>query len=292
MIVNSGNLQLLYRGFLGAFREGFGQAGADHEVYTTTVRSMTGVEEYGFLGAFPGLKEWVGERVLRGIREHGYSIRNKLFEATVEVARTAIEDDAHGVYGPMFSEMGRAAAAHPCELAAKALKDGFATECYDGQYFFDSDHPVRGASVSNSGGGAGTAWYLIDGSRVLKPIIYQERVGPEMVRMDAAIDEAVFTHDVYRYGVRVRGNVGYGLWQTAYGSKQALNAANYRAAREAMMAFQNDEGRPMGIMPTHLIVPPALEGEGLEILNAERQANGATNINKGTAILRVSPWLS
>ena len=141
MIVNSGNLQTLYRGYNAAFRDGFGQAMADHMPFTLDVTSMTRTEEYGWLGQFPGLKEWVGERVLRGIREHGYVIRNRKFEATVEVNRDDIEDDHYGVYSPLFQEMGRAAAAHPCELTFGRLKAGFDTACYDGQYFFDTDHP-------------------------------------------------------------------------------------------------------------------------------------------------------
>ena len=124
MIVNSGNLQTLYRGFNAAFRDGFGQAMADHMPFTLDVTSMTRTEEYGWLGQFPGLKEWVGERVLRGIREHSYVIRNRKFETTVEVSRDDIEDDHYGVYAPLFQEMGRSAAAHPCELTFAQLKGG------------------------------------------------------------------------------------------------------------------------------------------------------------------------
>lgn len=293
MIINSGNLQTLYRGFNAAFRDGFGQAPADHEVVMLDVTSRTATEEYGWLGQFPGLKEWVGERVLRGIKEHGYTIRNKKYEATVEVLRDSIEDDHYGVYSPLFGEMGRAAAAHPCEMVFAQLKGGFATTCYDGQYFFDSDHPgADGTSVSNTGGGAGTGWYLLDCSRMIKPIIFQRRRDYDLRRMDMRDDEHVFMRDAYRYGVDARVNAGYGLWQLAYGSKQALTTATYEAARVALMGVKGDEGRPMGIMPTHLVVPPSLEHEALNLLNAERLANGATNVYRGTAKLIVTPWLA
>ena len=58
------------------------------------------------------------------------------------------------------------------------------------------------------------------------------------------------------------------------------------------MEVQGDEERPMGVMPTHLFVPPALEKEGLELLNAERNAAGATNVYRGTAKLVTTPWLA
>ena len=292
MIINSGNLRTLYTAFNAAFRDGFGQAPADHAPCTMDGTSMTSEEEYGWLGQWPGMKEWVGERVLKGIAEHSYTIRNRKFESTIEVERDNIEDDHYGVYTPMFAEMGRAAAAHPCELVFGALKDGFATPCYDGQYFFDTDHPVRGASVSNTGGGNGDAWFLMDCSRMIKPVIFQRRRDYHMQYMDMPNDEHVFMRDAYRYGVDARVNVGYGLWQLAFGSKQPLTAANYEVARVALMEVQGDEERPMGVMPTHLFVPPALEKEGLELLNAERNAAGATNVYRGTATLVTTPWLA
>lgn len=58
-----------------------------------------------------------------------------------------------------------------------------------------------------------------------------------------------------------------------------------------MLAFKNDAGAPMGCMPTHLIVGPSNRTEALEILNADRLASGATNINRGTAELVITPWL-
>ena len=291
MIINSGNLQTIYRGFNAAFREGFGQAPADHAVLTMEVPSRTRTEEYGWLGQFPSLREWVGERVLRGIAEHSYTVKNRKFESTVEVARDDIEDDHYGVYAPLFAEMGRTAAAHPCELVYAVLKTGFETRCYDGQYFFDDDHPIGGGSVSNTGGGANTPWFLLDCSRMIKPMIFQRRRNYDMKRMDTQGDEVVFMRDAFRYGVDARVNAGYGLWQLAYGSKQPLNAGNYEAAREALLTVKGDEERPLGIRPTHLVVPPGLEGEARELLVAERNDAGATNVWRGTAELIVTPWL-
>ena len=296
MIVNSGNLSLLYRGFNAAFREGFDQAALDHQVCTLDVPSMTRTEEYGWLGQAPSLREWLGERTLRGIAEHGYAITNKKFESTIEVDRDDIEDDSYGVYNPLFQEMGRATAAHPSELLFALLQAGFTTPCYDGQYFFDTDHLVAGESVANRPAalGAGNPWFLMDCSRMIKPLIFQRRREYRLQAMDMLSDEHVFKYDKFRYGVDGRCNVGYGLWQLCYGSRQALSAdtGGYQDAREALLGMQGDEGRPMGVRPTHLFVGPGLEKDGLELLNAERLANGATNVWRGTATLVVTPWLA
>ena len=296
MIINSGNLRTIYRGFNTAFRDGFGQAPEDHMPLTLEQPSSTRTEEYGWLGQAPGLRKWVGERVYRGIREHGYSITNEKFEDTIAASRDDIEDDRYGVYAPLFRELGRAAAAHPCQLVYGALRSGFSQPCYDGQYFFDTDHPSKNEaggiiSVSNDGGGAGNPWFVVDGSRMIKPIIFQKRRDYSLRAMVGLDDEHVFTHDEFRYGVDARCNVGYGLWQLAYGSKQPLTAANFETAYEALLAMPGDEGRPMGVMPTHLYVGPSNLHEALEIVNAERLANGATNVWRGTVELVKTPWL-
>jgi phage major head subunit gpT-like protein len=88
-----------------------------------------------------------------------------------------------------------------------------------------------------------------------------------------------------------RDNAGFGLWQFAHASKDTLDATNYGAARAAMMSFKDDEGRPLGIRPTLLVVPPTLESAAREILLNERTAAGATNPWCGTAELLVAPWL-
>ena len=233
MLINRQNLNNLYTGFSAAFREGYGAAGAeDHRPFTMEPPSTTRTSEYGWLGQSRSLRKWVGERVLHGVTAHAYSIPNEPYEDTIEVDRDDIADDNLGVYTPVFMEQGRAAAAHPCELAFETLKHGHERRCYDGQYFFDSDHPDPNvpAGSSNWGGGSGDGWYLLDCSRMIKPIIFQRRQDYRMVRMDDETDESVFMRRKFRYGVDCRVGVGYGLWHLAYGSRQPLTATISRPA--------------------------------------------------------------
>ena len=132
----------------------------------------------------------------------------------------------------------------------------------------------------------------MDLSRPLKPIILQIRKRPEFVSMDRPDDENVFMRKKFRYGVDDRKNVGFGLWQLAYGSKQTLDATNYAAARSAMMSFTNDNLVPLGIMPTHLIVGPTLEASARAIIEAQFNSSGASNVWYRTAQLVVVPWLA
>lgn len=300
-IVTSALVSALSVGFRSDFQSGFAAAiaASQHQRIATVVPSATASNTYGWLGQFPGFREWVGERVLKDMAVHGYSITNKKYESTVAVSRTDIEDDAVGVYRPLMSEMGRAAAVFPDELVFGLLKAGHSTSCFDGQNFFDTDHPVAAnvdgtgtaVSVSNldvPGSNPGAAWYLLDVTRALKPLIFQERKKPVFTAPTGVDDEAVFMADLYRYGVDTRCNVGFGFWQMAYKSQQALDATHYASARAAMASLRADGGRPLGIAPNLLLVPPSLEGAGRSLLS--KDANGG-NPWYGTAELVVCPWL-
>lgn len=298
MLVNNANLRNLYVSFSSAFQGGLGQAASQWGQVATEVTATTKEQEYGWLGKVPRVREWVGDRVVQNFMSHGYKIKEKPFELTVGVDRDDIETDNLGHYSTMFAELGMAAGSWPDELIWPFLVEGFMNTCYDGQYFFDTDHPVLDEngveqSVANTDGGAGAPWFLIDDSRVLKPVIWQVRKKLDrLIRKDQETDDNVFFKKEFVYGVDGRANVGYGFWQFAWGSKQTLNAANYAAARGALLGMKGDYGRPLGIMPKKLVVGPSLEGAALEIVNSERDQYGATNVWKGTATVVVVPWLA
>jgi phage major head subunit gpT-like protein len=99
-------------------------------------------------------------------------------------------------------------------------------------------------------------------------------------------DQNVFMKDQYVYGSDGRGNAGFGFWQMAYGSKAALSTENYNAAYAAMMAFKKENGQ------TLLVCGPSNRSAAVEVVKAERLANGASNTNFGTTDVFVTPWLS
>ncbi|ADU63407.1 MAG: Mu-like prophage major head subunit gpT family protein [Pseudodesulfovibrio sp.] len=297
MIINHTTLSALFTGFKVLFNKAFEGTRSDWEKLAMIVPSTTSQEVYAWLGMTTGFRKWVGDRVVQNLKSHNFTIVNEPFENTVGVARDNIEDDQIGVYSPLFAQLGEDARTHPDTLIFALLAAGFATRCYDGQYFFDTDHPVVGAggavtSVSNMQAGSGTPWFLLDTSRVIKPLIFQKRKDYTFVSLDKETDANVFNRREYLYGVDARCNVGYGLWQMAFGSKAALDATNYGAARAAMMGMKGDNGRPLGIRPTTLVVPPTLEKAALEVVKAERNADGATNVYRDSAEVLVTPWLA
>lgn len=297
MILNRTNLNIMYQAFRTAFNAGFvGIEKPMWNVIAMEVPSTTSENVYGWLGQFPQMREWVGDRVIKNLKQHDYTIKNKTYEATIGVKREEIEDDQYGMYALTAQELGRVAAEHPDMLSYALLGQGFTTLCYDGQYFFDTDHPVTDESgvtqsVSNFGGGAGAAWYLIDDSRAIKPLIYQRRRPAAFVAKTQLNDDNVIFNNEFIYGVDGRWNVGFGLWQLAYASKQALDSTAFNAAYQAMQSLKGDNGRPLGIKPRKLLVGPSNRAAALEVVKAERLANGATNTNRDVVEVVDVSWL-
>ena len=277
MIINTANLNTLYAGFNAAYQKGFAGVTPLWDTIATEVKSTTGSNEYGWLGSWPKLREWLGDRVVNNIAAHGYSIKNRKFESTVSVKADDIEDDQYGVYAPLFQEMGRAAGTHPDELVFETLKTGLTEKGYDKVPFF-GNHKVGKATVSNLQAGAEPRWYLMDCSRALKPLVYQNRRPYRLIRKDdPSKSDKVFTTDDYSYGVDCRANVGFGFWQMAYASGAELTKDNLRAAFTAMAAQEDESGKKLGIRATHIIVPTTLEFAARDLILASVMAGGGTN---------------
>ncbi|WP_087022419.1 Mu-like prophage major head subunit gpT family protein [Thaumasiovibrio subtropicus] len=288
----------LYTAVKTAFSTGRGSYTPIWPKLATLVPSTTGTETYAWLGQFPRLREWIGDRQVNQLKAHDYSLKNKKYESTVGIPREAIEDDQYGVYMPLMEEMGYAAACHPDEMLFALMPAGFSTPCYDKQNFFDTDHPVndpkkgKATSVSNMQEGDNPPWYLLDTRRPLKPFIFQRRRDYSVdAKTDKGQSDHVFMADEYLYGTDGRGNWGFGFWQQAFASKAALSADNFEAGIQRMMEFKSDEGRPLGISPDLLIVGPSNRAAAKKVIDAENRANGESNINYKAVELMVVPWL-
>lgn len=262
-----------------------------------TVQSTTRHQAYPKLSEMGPMREWVGERFVERLEADGFVITNRKFEKTVGVPVDDISDDQYGIYTPLVSDMGQTAAELPDDLVWEQLEKGFATTHYDGQNFFDTDHPVEGEnggeiSVSNFQGGTGAAWYLIDDSRAIKPMIFQDREAAKITPKTNLTDDNVFFQDEFIWGAKRRCASGFGAWQLAYASRQPLTPENYAAARAAMIWMRGHRGRKLNLKPKLLVVPAPLEGAGRDILLNERDENGATNKWRNTAELHVEGRLT
>ena len=297
MVINQAALQAIYVNLKTTFDARMEITETYWEKVASKVPSTGKSNDYKWLGAFPMLREWIGERQIQNISAYEYLIRNKSFEATIGVDRDDIEDDNLGVYVPVVEQLADSSKKHPDKLIFDLMVNGFSNTCYDGEIFFSAAHPVGGTTYSNVQAGSGNPWFLMDTKKPLKPFLYQHRRDPEFVSFTDLKDPNVFWKKEYIYGVDYRGNVGYAFWQQAFASKADLTVSNYSAARLAMRTLKNEKGVPLDVSPNLLVCGPSNEEAAREILevdviyNTSGDGSWQKNLWRNSCDLLVVPWL-
>lgn len=100
-------------------------------------------ETYKWLGMSPAMREWVGGRNAKGLRENGITISNKTWEGTLVIPVDWIRRDKTGQIQIRINELAARAAELDSKLMSNLINSGASStygNCYDGQYFFDTDH--------------------------------------------------------------------------------------------------------------------------------------------------------
>lgn len=106
-------------------------------------------ETYAFLGQSPAMREWVGGRQAKGLRQNSQRIVNKHYEATLEIRKTDARRDKTAQIEARVNEFADRSLTHWASLLSTLLISAPSAVCYDGQYYFDTDHS-EGASGSQS----------------------------------------------------------------------------------------------------------------------------------------------
>jgi phage major head subunit gpT-like protein len=299
IILNQAQIDALKTALIARWNAGLAAAPNDWQKIAKLIQSSNKSNTYEWLSQFPAFREWIGERLHKAMRERAYTVINRKFETTVDVLRTDIEDDNIGQYGTLAESAGQAAIDLKNDLVFQALAAGFSELCYDGQPFFDLDHPVApnedgsgtAVSVANMQEGDEAPWVLLCTKRAPAAIYLQERTAPQFDSITSPLADNVFNLDVYSFGGRWRGEAAYGFWQCAFGSKAELNEENFEAAFVAMMKFVGDGNRKLGIIPDLLVVGPDNMAAAERLLKAVQKEGGASNTNYNRVGLLVTPWL-
>lgn len=97
-------------------------------------------ETYNFLGQSPAMREWIGGRQAKGFSGQGVTIVNKHYEATLEIAKRDARRDKTPQIMARVQEFADRGQTHWGSLVSTLILAGDATVCYDGQFFFDTDH--------------------------------------------------------------------------------------------------------------------------------------------------------
>src|SRR5579885_3290533 len=160
---------LLLPGLRTEFMKGWAQIQLQWGDVATTVDSTLAVEHYGWLGQVPNVREFVGERVPKGLSDFSYTIKNRKWEATVRVYAETLEDEQYGQIKLRVQQLPYAVARHQNQLVFDMFTNGFSTTCYDGQDFFSASHQegtsgtqsnTSSSALSSSAFGTGKAAML------------------------------------------------------------------------------------------------------------------------------------
>lgn len=106
----------------------------------TMGQSSGASEDVGLPGAVPAIRQWLGDRQEGTLRGARFNLEHGLYEGTVRIPRTDYEDDRLGLHRMGVAQLGQRAALHPDKLLVDLIEAGAATVCWDGQYFYDTDH--------------------------------------------------------------------------------------------------------------------------------------------------------
>lgn len=151
LLVNKEVLANIFINLKTTFNKAFDAAPSDWQMTAMLVPSGSSQNDYTWLSMFPRMRKWLGDKAIKALEAFKYTVVNDDWEATVEVDRNHIEDDSLGIYAPQAQMAGFSARQLPDEIVADLKNNAFASLCYDGQFFYDTDHPVAAATKSNKG---------------------------------------------------------------------------------------------------------------------------------------------
>ncbi len=106
-------------------------------------------EQYGWLGQVPAMREWIGGRQKKGLRTNDITIINKPYETTLGFSEDDRRRDKTGQIEVRMGELVERGNTHWASLVSTLILGGESGVCYDGQYFFDTDH-AEGSSGTQS----------------------------------------------------------------------------------------------------------------------------------------------
>lgn len=143
MIVNPTTLNRIYQNLRKDFEGAYKGEEVLYTKYCSVVPSNTRSNLQAWLGGIGGMREWLGPRVYNNLTARTFEAVNKSWEDSIEVDRESIEDDTFGLYGQAAALLGEMARVHPDQVMAATVEAGLTAVSFDGQPFFDSDHPVN-----------------------------------------------------------------------------------------------------------------------------------------------------
>ena len=197
--------------------------------YVTEITGAETVNKMDWFGAMPIMREVKGPIDIGKVHHHDYTITVGRQGVGILVELKMLYHNRLDQVGLMLRDFFARTVTYEDRVCAQTLSAGFSTTCFDGQYFYDSDH---------SWGDSGTV---------------------------SNVGTAAFSAD---------------------------DPTAYNVAWSAINTCPDEQGIPMGFVPTHLVVHPDLRDKTLRLLKAQTVKEGGTNVYAGDVQVIVTAHLS
>lgn len=240
------------------------------------------------------LREFVDERVIKQINVNGSRIEVKKFEKTVGLSYDDISDNQWSQSVLVAEGIGKSAARHKDLLCYGVLTQN--AICVDDKPLFADDHfsnmfdntkGVYSNQILDQDNPTAPFWYLTKDNMGVELFI---REGEDLSFGMLDGDQG-FMKEQLLFGVRGRMVAAGGLPQFIGRSNMPLTAENYEALRSKIEAINGVDGAPIDNSPSTLIVPKRLRAAAKLVIEADRNASGATNIYLNDVNVIVSHYL-
>ena len=139
-IINGDVLKAVSKKFSAEFTKFFNETESFYQQLATVVNAKAPTVDYTWLGQFPKVREWIGDRVIKDLQAYKYSIVKKRWEATISMDRDYIIYDSIGAMKPQIQQLAQSAKEHYDELIVDLIEKN--DICYDGAKFFSDQHKV------------------------------------------------------------------------------------------------------------------------------------------------------
>lgn len=97
-------------------------------------------EQHAWLGSSPSMREWIGKRLVQQPLAFDHAIKNKKFEVSGNMPLDLLNNDKTGEAQLWLDDLLSALPLWYEEIIAGLINNAEAATCFDGQYFFDTDH--------------------------------------------------------------------------------------------------------------------------------------------------------
>lgn len=140
--LNRATAEALFKTFDARFNQAMTKVPTWWDKFSSVMPSTSSANLYHWIAQIPGMQEWVGARQMKAAILRDYTLTNKAFEQSIKLDKFKVSDDQYGAFSPVVDAMGQAVMAWPDQQIGAVVNAGNATACFDGQFFFDTDHPV------------------------------------------------------------------------------------------------------------------------------------------------------